>query len=89
MYIYLFLLSVTTLICRNENFFAKLSMFKNEKLLKVLGDLDMVYPSTTLATFRHYIKCFVKRKVIPMPRKQTFGKIIFSDVYWFILYYTH
>ena len=65
---------------RNEQFFEKQSSFKNEKLLTVLDDLNMVYPSTAIATIEHYMKCFVERKIIPLPRKQTFGKF-FSYFY--------
>jgi len=69
-------------LVENEQFFEKQSSFKNEKLLKVLDDLNMVYPSTAIATIEHYMKCFVERKIIPLPRKQTFennlltGKVV-------------
>ncbi|XP_065058654.1 uncharacterized protein LOC135686369 [Rhopilema esculentum] len=54
----------------NEKFFANLSTYKNERFIKVLETLEMTYPTTTLTTMRHYMRCLAERNVIPLPKKQ-------------------
>lgn len=54
-----------------------MSTFKNARFLKVLDDIGLAYPKTNIATFQHYMNCFVERKVIPMPQKKIIGKILY------------